>query len=421
MTTPAPVSRRSALRLAATLVAATVCLGVAVVTMPEQVRRALAVESPDGPPCVATSRTAHCLVKQANVRRKQADYDSAISLARQAIVREPFNIAALEALSRSIDPRKVGEKRRLIGVIAELSKHSAYAHTVLFTEAYDGARFDELYLQADILLRWQDVVPDTVYDTLVLDMTTQAARTAAARRLASGPPWRRDFLHYVATAAEPAQALALAATMERLGVRPTPVEAEFLVDRLLDQKLYDDLRRYRSLVLSRGGPPTLVYDGAFDELEGPDTFVWKTLTLSGGKAVLGTATTDHPGTLFLQHDLFSSSDWMARQLTVLTPGRYRLSLVAQGLDEQGSRRFVIEVACRGAASILRLPIRTEGDAWVATSGDFTVPVDTCPTQWIAFSPVTGDRVEPAAILVDRISIMPSSSPEQALPAGDRAP
>ena len=414
MTMGAPVSGLSPRRLVVALFAAAICLGVGVWTVPVQVGAALSIGNAGGAACAPGSTTTRCLVKRANALRKTTDYAGAIALSRRAIAREPLNLSALETLARSVDPQKVKERGRLIESIATLSKHSAYAHSDLLMRAYASERPADLWYHADVLLRWAQVTPETVYEVLLPYLSDERGRLATARKLASDPPWRADFLRYIATKAEPRDVLSLVATLQRNGLRLTPGESESLVSRLLETERYDDLRRLRGMLLPKRGADAFLYDGGFEDLEGPVTLVWTPLSVSGGEAVLGTAGAGHPGALLLRHDLFSSSDWMVRQLALLTPGRYRLSLAAQGLTEQVSGRFVVEVACRGGVSLVRIPIRAHGEAWVPSAGDFAIPPDGCPAQWIAFAPVTGDRVEAAELLVDRVRITQSSSPPPAM-------
>jgi hypothetical protein len=415
MVTPASVVGPSGRRLVATLIVALGCLALGVLAMPEQLRMRLSEQERSEPHCAPDARSTRCLVWRANVERKRAAFPEAVALSRAALAREPLHLVALETLVRSLDPRRTAEKARLITLIAILSKHSYYAHADLMAKAYNQERPDDLMYHADVLLRWGQADAAFVHETIIQYITDETGRAAVARRLATDPPWRVAFLRSVADKAAPGDALALHATMNRLGVRQTPVEAEYLAARLLKENLVSELRRLRRAVLPPGGPDQAVFDGGFDGLEGPALFVWEPLRVSGGEAVIGTPESRHPGALSLEHDLFSSSDWMVRQLVLLPPGRYRLSLAAQGLDDQGAGRFVAEVGCRGASSLIRLPIRPAQQGSQVSVGDFTVPADGCATQWLAFAPVTGDRVEAVQVLIDRISISPSTSPPPASP------
>ncbi|CAN1536740.1 hypothetical protein MCEMIH16_01611 [Caulobacteraceae bacterium] len=408
-------------RLVATLIVALGCLALGVLAMPEQLRMRLSEQKRSEPHCAPEARSTRCLVWRANVERKRAAFPEAVALSRAALAREPLHLVALETLARSMDPRRTAEKARLITLIAILSKHSAYAHTDLMLKALSQERPDDLMYHADVLLRWGQVDAVSVHENVIQYITDETGRAAVARRLATDPPWRVAFLRSVADKAAPGDALALHATMNRMGVRQTPVEAGLLAARLLQANLFSELRRFRRDALAGRGAASAVFDGDFDGLEGPAPFVWEPLQVSGGEAVLGTAETSHPGALRLEHDLFSSSDWMVRQLVLLPPGRYRLSLAARGLDDQGTGRFVAEVGCRGASSLIRLPIRTAAQGSQVSVGDFTVPADGCAAQWLAFAPVTGDRVEAVQVLIDRISISPSTSPPPAAPLQTRRP
>jgi hypothetical protein len=409
MGTRALVVGRSWRRLAATAVVALGCLLLGVLTMPEQLRARLAAEDPRDPHCSPDSSATRCLVLRAKRERRRAAFPEAATLSRQALAREPLHLVALETLARSLDPRRAAAKARLIALIGSLSKHSYFAHSALMMEAYSQEQPDAALYHADALVRWGEVSQDSVYETVVQYVTDEPGRAAIARRLATDPPWRASLLKYIADKATTADALALLATMNRLGPRQTPAEVDYLAARLLEKGLYAELRQVRRAAISGRDGAQTVFDSGFDGLEGPATFVWQPRQVSGGEAVLGTADTNHAGFLRLEHDLFSSSDWMMQQLVLLGPGQYRLNIRAQGLDDRGSGRFVVEIACRGASSIIRMPIKTAEPGWQVSTADFTVPPDGCPAQWLGFAPVTGDRVETVQVLIDRISISASTA------------
>ena len=413
----APLGRR----LAATAVVALGCLLLGVLSMPEQLRMRLAAENPQEPHCSPDSSATRCLVLRAKRERKRAAFPEAAALSRQVLAREPLHLVALETLARSLDPRRAAEKARLIALIGSLSKHGYFAHSALMMEAYAQERPDAALYHADALVRWGEVSQDSVYETVAQYVTDEPGRAAIARRLATDPPWRASLLKYIADNAATGDALGLLATMNRLGARQTAAEVDYLAARLLEKALYADLRQLRRAVTSGRDGAQAVFDGGFDGLEGPASFVWRPQQVSGGEAVLGTADTSHAGSLRLEHDLFSSSDWMLQQLVLLAPGRYRLTLSAEGLDDRGSDRFVVEIACRGASSIIRMPIKTAESGWQVSAVDFTVPPDGCPAQWLAFAPVTGDRLEAVQVLVDRISISASTSTMPAPPPQPRRP
>lgn len=410
MTTKALVSGRSRARLAITLAAAIACLAVGVLAIPAQVSARLAATGRLDPECRPEETSRRCLLWRGEAARKQADFDQAAVLARKAIALEPLNVQALELLARSEDPRQAATLRRLISLTAKLTLHSSFSHLRLMEADLDAHRWDEAMFHADVLLRREVVVADSFYPGLMSLLNNQAGRAAIVKRLTMEPHWRVAFMQAMASTAKPAETMAFYSAMARQGLTPTPAEVEFLVGRLLNDNQYEPLRQLRQGLLPKGQSRSLVYDGEFDGLPGPASFIWRTLQLSGGEAILGSAETDHPSTLLLRHDLFSSSDWMTQQLLLLPPGRYQLTLSAQGLDDQGYRRFAVSVNCRAGSNLFVLPLKTDHDAWVLSKAEFTVPAEGCQAQWIAFSPLTGDRVEMAQILVDHVAIAPSTTP-----------
>jgi len=403
---PGPIARR----LAATLVVGAVCLAVGILAMPNRLAVGIAAARQEDVRCAPTATSHDCLVLGAKAALKVADFEKAEALARRAVAQAPFDADALEVLARSISPARTAALNRLTAQIARLTLQSPFSHSRLLVEASGEHRWDAMLFHADVLLRRETVVAGPLFVDMAGLLEDEAGRVALARRLATDPPWRLKFMQTVASHAKPADTIAFYLTLSRQGVALTTDEENALVNRLVDEGQFSDLRRLRAAMLPPGQRSSLVYDGEFAGLPGPASLIWQPLPLSGGAAVVGTDATTHPGALLLQHDLFSSGDWMARQMLLLTPGHYRLSLAAQGLDDQGSRGFKVGIDCRGAQNLFTLPLETSGEQWVRSTIVFTIPPEGCPAQWIAFSPVTGDRVQSVRVLIDHVAITPSAAP-----------
>lgn len=252
----------------------------------------------------------------------------------------------------------------------------------LYLEAGDAASAAH---HLDALLR---VSPETGAPLLLRMLSSideAAARNALASRLATDPPWRDTVPAALVTAARPADAEALLATLGELApMRPAEVA---LRATLLEQAgRASDARAFW-----RGALPAdlrtldgLVFDGGFEHGEGPEPYGWR-LKSPIGAAVGRDASLRAQGNsaLALLFDGRVVEFSGVSQDVVLQPGLYELHVLADIELEAAARPFAWSISCRGTnAPVARLPLPARTNGWQPFSTRFEVP-PACPTQLLA--------------------------------------
>ena len=124
--------------------------------------------------------------------------------------------------------------------------------------------------------------------------------------------------------------------------------------------------------LKKLGP---VYDPQFDKLPGPLPFNWQ--VSDGGE---GSSEFSKPHGLTVSY-LGTGPAALTEQTLLLSPGRYRLSVVASGADENNQLAWT--VTCAGAGELQKLPLSGLKDAPQRYTTQFDVPADKCGAQRLA--------------------------------------
>lgn len=122
-------------------------------------------------------------------------------------------------------------------------------------------------------------------------------------------------------------------------------------------------------------PAGRLYNADFSDRDAPPPFNWDTMRDRNGVAEFHSGGGVHV-------DYFGrGAGTFLRQLTLLPPGRYRLS-VDQRIGEPAGQGLAWTVSCAGSERVLLdRPVRPEGSG-AARRADFVVSAD-CPAQWIA--------------------------------------
>ncbi|MEO7278200.1 MAG: hypothetical protein ABIW33_09285 [Sphingomicrobium sp.] len=140
------------------------------------------------------------------------------------------------------------------------------------------------------------------------------------------------------------------------------------------------------------GPETLLYDPSFTKPNAPPPFNWDLASSTVGLAER------RPGGAL--HAMFYGQDdgMMVRQLLVLAPGSYRLTMrVAAGATHPEAFFWVLRCA-KGNQELDRVPLARTASGWT-----LTVPA-TCPAQWLELTAVSADLPQQSDVTIANLSL-----------------
>ena len=225
-----------------------------------------------------------------------------------------------------------------------------------------------------------------------------ASHAPLARKLATNPQWRVPFLY----------ALNQQGVSPNVIYRLTPqdsaktqvlLEQSALLQSLLKNHEYE--RAYLAWInflpesaLKQLGP---VYDPQFEKLPGPLPFNWRLTDSADGSSEFS-----EPKGLTISY-LGSGPATLTEQTLLLSPGRYRLTVVASGSDDNNQLAWT--VTCPSASDPLRkLSITGLKDARQRYSAQFEVPAANCGAQQLALVGSPAEFPRTASALFDAVTV-----------------
>ncbi len=232
--------------------------------------------------------------------------------------------------------------------------------------------------------------------------------------LASNPRTRRGLvdaigddhlmglvLDYLArTGTEPDRLLELAARQPALPQGQYAPWQTRLVKRLVEagqaERAYDLWRRFTRPV-DQG--PALVYDSRFEGWHGSIPFNWDFVSNPVGSAERV------PGPALEVSYFGRSSGWLARQLLLLRPGRYRLSTQVEGSAKGDGSRLTWRILCRANSAVLTsIPLTGVSAQPKTLSAELTVPGGGCESQWLQLMGDVGEFPETQSVRISSIDL-----------------
>lgn len=338
------------------------------------------------------------------------DYEAADVLARQALRRSSLRADALRTLALSASARsRAGEALTLMSRAGRLNPRDDQTRGWLFERAVARGDYRRAVFHADALMRRSPQTQAPLSSTLVTLLADSEARSVLAGRLAVDPPWRGRFLSVAARKGDDADVAALYQALKRTAAPATDAETSAFFGRLVAARRYQLAKVYfEALVDSPTGPTALVYDGGFAGRPGSPPLNWQVMPVLGGSA-RWTADDGAPlGSLLVNHDGFSSSGAVLRQLVLLSPGAYEVSARARLDDPAADGRFKVQIVCAAGSRLVSMTLRGAPGSWVASQARFAVP-EACEAQWLLITPTTGDRREMVELSIDDIVIRPAAT------------
>jgi hypothetical protein len=199
-----------------------------------------------------------------------------------------------------------------------------------------------------------------------------------------------------ALAADPANAGTIMALADQQHRGPSANWLPTLVNSLVAAGQYSKARQvWLSVSHARVTPGMLVYDGNFAEADAPPPFNWVLMS-----STVGLAERRPDGGL---HIIFYGREdgLLARQLIVLPPGRYTITMSAVG-NVGDAHALSWSVRCdRSQTPLAALPLD------VAASRAWTFPVPPgCGAQWLELSGVSSDVAHQSEATIKNLSLVP---------------
>jgi hypothetical protein len=225
-----------------------------------------------------------------------------------------------------------------------------------------------------------------------------ASRAPLARKLATNPPWRASFLYALNQQGMSPDVIYQLTPQDSARTQVLFEQAALLLS-LLKNNEYE--RAYLAWInflpessLKQLGP---VYDPQFQELPGPLPFNWK---LSDGSD--GSSEFSKPKGLNASY-LGGNVAILAEQTLLLSPGRYRLSVVASGSDENNQLSWTVTCPTAGEPLQALKITGLKADRQRYTT-QFQVPAAACGAQRLTLvgSPVEFPRT--ASALIESVTV-----------------
>ena len=198
----------------------------------------------------------------------------------------------------------------------------------------------------------------------------------------------------VALAADPANADLVMALVDPKHRRPDSGWLSTLLARLVEVGQYDKARAvWASGAGIRQARAEVLHDAGFVDPSAPAPLNWELRS-----STVGLAERQKGGRLHVIY--YGQEDGLlARQMLLLSPGRYRMTLALQGTVVPGNAPTWSIRCDRTQSPVAALPI----DAIARSGWTFTVPAG-CPAQWLELSGVSSDMARQSDFSIGRLRL-----------------
>ncbi|GAA0306332.1 hypothetical protein GCM10009087_15330 [Sphingomonas oligophenolica] len=225
-----------------------------------------------------------------------------------------------------------------------------------------------------------------------------ASRAPLARMLATNPSWRQEFLYELNQQGMSPDAI-FGLTTRNSAKTEAIFEQSSLLQTLLKNHEYE--RAYLAWInflpessLKQVG---IIYDPGFADLPGPAPFNWQLVSGPNGSAEFS-----RPKGLAVTY-LGATPTMLAQQTLLLSPGRYRFSVVASGSDEYNQLAWTITCA-GGGEPVQTTKLANLADRQRRYSTIFEIPASGCEAQQLALAGSPGEFPKTATAAIDTVLI-----------------
>lgn len=325
------------------------------------------------------------------------------ALKRAPLADEPFLLAGVAALAAN----DVARGERLLTEARRRNPRLRMARLLLLDRYMRERRIAEAAEEMAALSRLIPGAGTLLTQAVARMVRDPATSTQAIAILRTRPELENAVLEDLAGSdADPNLILGIAGpSLSRAG-RATPPWEQPLLERLVARGDLAQALRLWGIFTGLTGQhgDKLLYDRDFRGLPGPPPFNWKFST--GGAGVAERA----KGALQVAYYGRDDAE-LASQLLVLPPGRYRLTVHAQGDASGEGSRLAWTVGCdSGGEPLVQLPLTGVASAPRRFGAAFTVPAAGCRAQWLRLKGVSGDVATAQNATISGLSIDRESAP-----------
>lgn len=343
----------------------------------------------------------------------QADRQAVEARARTVLRQFPLESRAVSLLAVSHRSEgRLQEADQLFKAAWALSHRNSEADLWLFERAMSAGQFADGFLHADSLLRRERAVRELLYPALLGALNDPKAMEPLVDRLRRKPEWRPSFFALGFAGPAPQRAAAILWALQDSGSPATKDEVEAYLNSLVARKLYEEAYIGWTLFLPGAelAKITGVYDGGFTGLETFAPFGWRIESGQGGGAAVELAGPGDGGALKVVR-FGGTTQFFARQLLVLAPGAYRITVRARAEGETSPDVLEWALFCAEDDKVLaRTPVRARPGVWSNLTLSFVVPPSGCSGQVLKLlGAAPGSAAEPGVWFDDLVLSQSRSS------------
>lgn len=335
--------------------------------------------------------------------------ENAASLGRDAMARSPFDVRALRVVGLTeAEAGRPEQANELLTLAGNWSLRDDPAHAWLVEYRLRRGDYASAFAHADTLVRRRENLYPQIFNlfTTAASQDSPRALPVLANLLAASPPWRTVYLSRLNESTEGlGVALNLAQLLQRSRTPFSDIELQRLYGALLERNQIDALKTARR-ILTRPASSPFVANGSFTAARSPLPFQWELVQKAGAiAAIMPSDVAQSDPALRVEYDGYTAA-LIARQVTLLEPGSYRLSAESRVESGKPGERLAWTVTCDNATMALSakaVPASSETGDWATTVAEFSVPSN-CPSQWLELRGVPLDYRAQMVVWFDRVSI-----------------
>jgi hypothetical protein len=356
--------------------------------------------SPDDPRVVAALAMADFRARRGELRpaSREAVTQSALEAPLAA---EPFYLNAIAALLEKDSARA----ERLLLEARKRDPRSRITRLLLLDHYLRTDRIDEAAAEISALNRLIPRASPLLVGELARLVQQPETGPPLVRALQKDPALRDSVLEKLAgSGGDVALILRMATGPAATGVTPgeSPWQRRLIASLVERGDVAHAYQLWRSF--AGGKPPARkegVYDGRFRGLPGTEPFNWSFPTTAAGAA----ERTSRGG---LEVNFYGRADGeLASQLLVLTPGRYRLRVRAEGNADGEGSSLNWTITCLGSkAPAADIALRNVTYTPKLFTTEFIISPSTCTAQWLRLVGTSGEFVNAQNVTISGIEIKP---------------
>ena len=360
---------------------------------------------------ISVAPTSPILLRRlAEERYQKGAYEDAAFLARESIKGAPFDVRAMYILGMT--EAQAGNIERaddILTLAGNWSLRHDPTHAWLVDQRLRQGDLVSALAHADTLARRREQFQPAIFKLFSGAIRTDAgALGPVIDLLGQSPPWRQAYIDSLMKADEDAPVLAsLAVGLQESKAPLSDSELSLIYGHWLHEGRIPAIRAVK-IRLNRPSASPLVADGDFSNPVDLKPLSWSYDQEAGMSAeVIADDQRPNEQALRVSWDAYSSG-FVVRQLLLLDPGVWRLSLEARVDVASANADLTWVVTCLGAAGQAIATAPPPGNVWANSSVIFTIPPAECTAQWLVLTARPGERREEYVAWFDKVAVTPAS-------------